>query len=461
MAQQHITKILKLLENDPEIFCREDLTFRAGLISSEIAAIKKNIKNNNLALCKGNRFYINDLGKNFIKENLETNKNINISPYFKDINLEYLKDTQSNPAVTRGINQLAKYLFDDNDALKEWSVEYNIHREFFGTTSKLKFLYSDIENYILTNKKLKVSEYFTKYTNAPYMLTKSIASILILKFLAKNKDNIAIYKDQEIQLKIDSILFTNIIGSPERFELSDINITEIPIIYEISKLVLTEPTYNVLEITKGLLKQIKNLNYYTIHTNNLSIKSIKFRNAICNAEDPINLICKELPRILCKKKIIECSNDILPLFKGCLDELNNKYESLLRDLYYFILEAFNVDNRKNLEERFIKAKNYFNTNDLCILYKNVIDSSISDKLWTERICICINQSLAPEDWNDLLVADFKIKIKELALKFMVIETTAGTKDIALDKSAITFLNKLRELSKPQKITILRRAAMEI
>lgn len=97
---------------------------------------------------------------------------------------------------------------------------------------------SEVEDFFLNNDKILVSQYFKKYTSAPYSLTKSLATTLLLEFISKHKNNIVIYKETEIQLKINNILFVNICGSPERYYIKNVINKDNPLIEEISKLIL-------------------------------------------------------------------------------------------------------------------------------------------------------------------------------------------------------------------------------
>ena len=61
----------------------------------------------------------------------------------------------------------------------------------------------------------------------------------------------------------------------------------------------------------------------------------------------------------------------------------------------------------------------------------------------------------PKDWSDNDVADFKIKVKELALKFTTIEATAGGSNVEIDNTTAKLLSQILKLSKPQKMVLIR------
>ena len=77
-------------------------------------------------------------------------------------------------------------------------------------------------------------------------------------------------------------------------------------------------------------------------------------------------------------------------------------------------------------------------------------------MWINRIATFINKSRVPKDWSDEDVADFKVKVKDLALRFYTLEATVGTASVILDEKFERMLNKLLALSKAEQNVILRK-----
>lgn len=281
-------------------------------------------------------------------------------------------------------------------------------------------------------------------------MTKSLTAILLLDFICKNINKIVIYKSGEIQLQINHILFINLIGCPERYYIKNVINKKNPLLYEVSKLVLDEPSENVLLIVKALIYFIKKLNKRTLQTNKLNKKTIRFRNAILNAEDPIQLLCEEIPKILCSKNIDDCPRNFIDLFSMSLNELRNSYPIFLKELTEFLLTSFNASSREELTKRFINLQDYLGSKELNILFSNITEPFSTNQLWIERICISQNGSLAPEDWNDNDTANFKLKIKASANIFLKIEeivfdlTQFKESSSKLQKSIIHLLSQLNK-----------------
>ena len=427
-----------------------------GLISSEFKTIKKYLLDQKLVTKISDNFVPTKDADKFIENNpMQPWTNFEF-PLRPNINLEYLKVEKTPAIVSRAIGLLAQHLLDD-EPLKEGSLEQNIYEELIKDSSACLDIKKEIENYVLSTKRVKMTEFFEKFTKAPYGLTKSLASILLLDILAKNKNHILVYRVFQLEVNLNYIVFSNLIGASFRYEIQKAEFEDVPLLYSISEKLLKEPTCNVLSITRELVKIEKGLDTYTFNTKNLTPNTVRFRNLIKNAEDPVVLLFKDIPRSLCQKDIQECSQDFIDLFMNCVNELKSSYTNLLKELTDFLLKSFEVESRTALREKLIKIKEYIGSKELNVFSNNIIDESVSDKLWIERIAVCVNKSLAPEDWSDEDLADFKIKIKDFALKILFIESTAGISEVKVNSMMAEVLNQLLQLSKPQRLTVLRKA----
>lgn len=103
----------------------------------------------------------------------------------------------------------------------------------------------------------------------------------------------------------------------------------------------------------------------------------------------------------------------------------------------------------------LHLREFLSDNELKILHNNIKELNSPDKLWIERIATFINKSRVPKDWSDNDVDDFKIKVKELALRFATIEATAGATGLNLDSALTNVLEQISKFSKPQKMQLVR------
>ena len=286
-------------------------------------------------------------------------------------------------------------------------------------------------------------------------LTKSLFSVILLAVLCRNLEKIAIYEKSIFQLKFDTLMFDRMVACPQNFEIQQTEMRDEYLIKDISKIILNKKSDNILEITKGLYKIIKSLDKYTMNTQKLTPKTLRLRNTIINAKDPISLFERDIPKALGFKELSDCDRGFLNELKISLNELKNCTTELIKDLKTFIFETFQAKNKEDLSERFLLIKDYINEKELKVLFNNIVEINISEDLWTNRIATYINKFRVPKDWSDEDYASFKIKAKELALKVFVIESTIGSYNANTSKNYFSLLNRYKNLSQSEKMIFLR------
>ena len=248
------------------------------------------------------------------------------------------------------------------------------------------------------------------------------------------------------------------IACPENFELQKTELENEYLLKDISKIILNKKSNNILEITKGLYKEIKKLDKYTMNTESLDKNTIRLRNVILNAKDPMSLFERDIPKVYGYKNLQECDRQFLNDLKNSLSELKNCTDNLIKKIKEILFKYFYTNSKENLSERFIAIKEFINDKELKILFNTISDLNISDELWINRIATFINKSRVPKDWSDEDFADFKLKAKESALKFSIIEATTGSFDFEKSQSYNLVFNGYLNLNKQEQLMFLRKAA---
>lgn len=441
---EHLNKLLFHIESTPELFKQKDIGFILGLTNTQIKDLKKSAIENGFIVERQRQFYLTDLGKTYIQEHPFTPSGVN---------LEYLKFEKMPPILTKAIRCLARHLLE-NEELKEHSIETYLTQELLSGNSNCKNLREEIEKYILQGKKIKLTELFEEFVSKDY--TKSVVAVLLLDVLAKNRDNLAIYEKLQFQLNLNQLMFDRMIFCPQNFEIQKTLMEELPILEEISLVLAEKPSKNILDITKALIHFIRDLDKYTLNTERLSKKTLRFRNVIMNAKDPISLFNRDIPKVLSGKMLVDCDEEFLNNYKIAIKELKKTTSNMVEEINNFFFESFRSTSRKELTERFEAIEEFIGEKELKILINNVIEKEAEDTLWIERIATFINKSRVPKDWSDEDVADFKVKVKELAIKFLALESTSGKITIVFDDKLNNLFKQLVELTQAEKNILLRR-----
>ncbi|MFI3301173.1 MAG: hypothetical protein R3Y28_07115 [Candidatus Gastranaerophilales bacterium] len=464
----YLNKILSCIKNDAKLFQNPEINHITGLTNTQIKELKKYVLENNLIQDCKREITLTDLGIEYLEENPLQSWCNQEMPKRPEINIESLKLEKAPPTLTRAIRLLAKHLIEGED-LKPNSNEDYLQREFLSETSNCKDLKTEIEEFILNPSpqpspakgegasygKVKLTELFDRFSQAPYGLTKSITAILLLDVITTHRNVLAIYEQGQFQLKLNQLMFDRMIYCPQNFELQK-TVLDLPILEGLSEALSIEPSKNILDVTKGLIYLVRKLEKYTLNTERLSKPTLRFRNCVMNAKDPISLFNRDIPKILVGKDLTDCNEELINAFKTSINELLNCCDEMIAEITEFFFKAFDEIERANLVSRTGEIKEYLNEDELKILANNIAETSSDDTLWIKRIATFINKSRVPSDWSDNDVADFKVKTKELALKFLTIEATASDEVAKLNKNALELLEKLLSLSKIEKNTILRR-----
>lgn len=450
---EYLNKLLVCVEKDPTIFRKSNLNFIVGLTNTQIKDLKKYAITNELIKEEKRDFFLTAKGQEYLKENPVKSWCCEEYPQRPEINLEYLKLDKMPPTLTKAIRCLARHLLEGEE-LKENSTESYLMQELLSENSNCKVLKKEIEKYILQGKKIKLTDLFEKFM--AYGLTKSIVGILLLDVLAKNKDILAIYEKLQFQLKLNQLMFDRMIFCPQNFEIQKTVMDNLPILEDISLVLSEESSKNILDITKTLIYFIRDLEKYTLNTERLTKKTLRFRNVIMNAKDPISLFNRDIPKVLAGKFLPDCDSEFLNAYKTAIDELKNTTKNMVDEINDFFFESFNSKSREDLTKRFESVEEFIGEKELRILFNNVTEKDADNILWINRIATFINKSRVPKDWTDEDVADFKIKVKDLALKFYTLEATVGTANVGQSKSFDKLLAQILSLSKAEQSVILRK-----
>ena len=450
----YLNKLLSKVKENSNIFKTPDIILHLGLTSTQIKDLKKYALENQLITQSKTELSLTQKGEEYLSNNQIQNWATKDFPLRAEIKVEALKEEKIPATLTRAIRLLAKYLIE-KEALKDFSLE----KALLNDIKTSKKLLSEVEKDILCGKRKNLESIFEKYFSKG--ITKSYIGIILLYVLSSNLERIAIYEKSQFQLKFDTLMFDRMLACPHNFEIQKTEMDDEYLLKDISNIILNKKSNNILEITKGLYKTIKSLDKYTMNTENLNKNTLRFRNIIVNAKDPISLFERDIPKSFGYKNLSECDRKFLNELKSSILELKSCTENLVKELKEFIYQSFYTKSKEDLKERFLLIKDFLNEKELKTLFNNVIEIQVPEELWVNRIATFINKSRVPKDWNDEDHADFKIKTKELALKFSVLEATIGTNENFTTKKYHTALNSVLNLSKQEQMILMRKIVNKI
>jgi len=376
------------------------------------------------------------------------------------INNEFLALNKSNATLTKAMRNLVIALIE-NKEIKQNSVEQSIYTELLSeihnnglfkrpyTDFKLAEIWDEIEIFIHKAEKRKnLSELFTNLKSAPYGLSNSIVSILLLAVILGNKEKVSIYEKGSFQLKLTPLLYDRLINAPENFDIQKVVFegSKREFFEKFSQLVLNKQDASLLELVKTIISFVNSLDKYTKFTGNLSQDAVKLRDAVLNAKDPYNLIFKDIPVALGFNNTSESKKEDKDIFFNKLGmafkEIKENYNLLLSQIEETLYKSFNITSDKAnkiiLFKRMGLVKSLISEDDLKVFVNNVQEKSLPYDKWLERIATFVNKSRIPRDWNDKDLTDFNVKVVQFARKIKNLEPVA----MDMNKSSFNFDNDL-------------------
>lgn len=422
---KYLSKFLLAIKHDSKLLQNKEINYILGLTTTQIKDLKKYALFENLINENKREFFVTLIGDKYIQDNPIVSWADEANHKRPVVNLEYLKEEKSPPTLTKAIRNLAKHYLEGEE-LKENSIEHYLIKDLLCTGANYSEIKSEIEKFILQDKKLDLSCLFAKYTTPPYGLTESIIAVFLLDILVKNKNILAIYERGEFQLKINHQTFDRMIYRPENFEIQKTIAKDNHMLKEFSGAIMPCRSSNVLDVAKYLIRFVQKLEKYALNTERLSKPALKLRNTIRYAKDPISLVYRDIPRALENKILDECDNTFIEKLQEAMQELRLCYSNLIKEIRDCLFNSFDETLRENLAGRFDAVKEYIASDELKILHNNISQLNSNDNNWIERIATFINVSRVPKDWSDNDIADFKLKIKKLSQDFLAIEATTGS-----------------------------------
>ncbi len=414
LEQNYVIRVLQALKKDELFLSQKQKPFSIGLSETDIKKVKKCLIDEKLIEQKEKGYVLSKKAQNLIE---------NFVDKFKITNIEYLKLDKTPPTLTKALRALARHLLQGED-LKKDSLEENLKKELLN----FKDLKKELEEFVEQEKEVNLEILFNKFLNKGF--TKSIVSLLVLNFLAKNKNELAFYEKSQFELNFNPLMFDRMVANPKNFEIKK----------TILNLDFLGEKINILDKTKELILKFKTLEKITLQTNNLSPKTLKFKNIVLNSKDPMQLFKRDLEKIFSDKKE----------FKNSIKELENFYNKTLKELEELVFIEFKTDSLEKLKMRFDKIKEFISNKELLILGNNL--SSI------ERFAAFINKKRVPKDWSDLDVSDFKLKVKDFALQFLIVESSVESNECTVEIHTQNLIDEILKLDKIQKNILLRRIA---
>jgi hypothetical protein len=294
------------------------------------------------------------------------------------------------------------------------------------------------------DQRVKATELLDVLRRPPYGVREGLAWLLVATFAAINAQELAFYEDGSFLREIGPDEFQRLTKVPESFEIQLCRIAGVRAeVFEFLLKVLnlstkTAPEPMVLDVVRPLCQFVAALPDYARNTKRMSAESIKAREIILAAKDPVKLLFRDLPDSIGVQAVNLNSSAhgekprlYAKALKKHLDELRHAYDELLGRLTMMLADEFGISGdlpsiRGALAKRaepLVLSAGEPKLKTLCLRFS---DAGLADKAWLESLGSFLT-SQPPTRWRDADEDSFRRELNLLAQRFKNLESISFEK----------------------------------
>ena len=284
-----------------------------------------------------------------------------------------------------------------------------------------------IENYfkLAKNLRLNLTDIYASLLSPPIGMKLGAIPIFLTAALLAFRDEVAIYEHGTFVPHLTPELLERMVKNPIHFEIKHFENTTGARRQAIDALVrrfALKPRFrkhrvaNVLAVVNHLIVTIRRLSYYTMRTKLLSKQTISVRDVTLHAVEPDTLLFNalpeavQLPAISVETQACQYADIYAERISEALDEMEKSYQSLLDELFDFILSTSGEKNRKSLIGQAASLENEVLNPSIRAFTLSLADDNCDTNNWIERIAMVVSAK-APGSWTDGDVTQFKQDLK--------------------------------------------------
>ena len=276
----------------------------------------------------------------------------------------------------------------------------------------------------------------------PLGVRKGPLPILLCAVILHYRTEIALYENGSFVADLSMPVIERLLRAPENFELKRFRLTGIRTeLFSQFLELLNQPIYSedadLLTIVAPLMRFIAQLPNYTQKTQELSVEAKNLRDVVNKANEPDELLFKQLPESLGYSAFTTESTDTKELtdffntLQNVLSELGGAYHRLLNSLERMLAEAFSLQVstdklRNELAKRAEPLLEITIEAQLKGFLINLCNEGHDFTGWIEALATFLAKK-PPASWIDTDTAQFEINLSQLARKFRHFEAVSYEK----------------------------------
>ena len=262
--------------------------------------------------------------------------------------------------------------------------------------------------------RVNVNDIFATLLSPPIGMKTGVVSILVTAALLAFRDEVAIYEHGTFKPLLTADLSERMVKNPSHFDIKHFANTigaRRQVIGELAGSLNLKPNFgkhrvaNVLTVVSHLISIVRQLDKFTLQTNNLDPITVKVRDTLLNAVEPDRLLFESLPNavglqnIPTNAKNYKRAQKYVISVKSALEELVGCYDLLLANLFDFVLETCAESNRLSITGQASALENEVLNPTTKAFVGILANTSFKNEDWVKAIATVVAKK-SPSEWTD-------------------------------------------------------------
>lgn len=354
--------------------------------------------------------------------------------------------TQKNLGITGFPPEMSIYrsLLWSTGVHRQVSDVWEFHPPNADDENRIWHTWKAIEKFLTTceRKRQPIEKLYANLMESPYGVRNGPLPILLCAAILHYKTEIALYESGSFIADLSTPVFERLLKAPEQFELKRFRMAGIRAdLFARFLKMLNQPVEtenpDLLTIVTPLMRFIAQLPKYTLTTQELSDAAKNLREVVNKANEPDELLFKQLPDAFgfpsfgtetTDSKVL---SDFFNVLQDALSELGSAYEGLLNSLERMLADAFTLEStgeelRAELATRAEPLLEVVIETQLKGFLIHLYSEGHDFTGWIESIGTFLAKK-PPASWIDTDKAQFEINLSQLARKFRHFEAVSFEK----------------------------------
>ena len=266
-----------------------------------------------------------------------------------------------------------------------------------------------------TSRRINLSDVYAALLSPPFGMKEGAIPVLVTAALIASSDEVAIYEHGTFMPLLTTELSERMVRNPGHFDIKHFANTtgaRRQVIEALASRLNLQPSFrkhrvaNVLTVVGHLVTRISRLDNYTLHTQNLTVETVRARGVLMTAVEPDELLFSSLPEalgfppILAKAREYELAEAYAAGVGEVLDELGDCFEQLLDQQFERLLETSAETSRLTVMGQAASLVGEVLDPDVRAFILALANDAVeANKDWVKAVATVVVKK-APAEWTD-------------------------------------------------------------